>query len=112
MQRKWMFLTATVLLAWPMAVVAQEPEPPRPPRAPRTMVFSTSDNRGGIGEIVRTDTSPETDKIEANIEEESHGGPDDKEALKEGEIIKKLNSNSIESVPADDDKESEPEKKL
>jgi len=112
MQRKWMFLTATVLLAWPMAVVAQEPEPPRPPRAPRTMVFSTSDNRGRIGVIVRTDASPETDKIGAKIEAVSPGGPADKAGLKVGDIITKFNGTSLAGVPADDDEESGPGKKL
>lgn len=113
MQRKWIRLAAAALAAWPVVLVAQQPpQPPRAPRAPRTMAFSMNDNRGRIGVIVRTDASSETDKIGAKIEGVSPGGPADKAGLKVGDVITKFNGTSLAGVPADDDEESGPGKKL
>jgi len=125
MQRKWMLLVAALFAVWPVVLLAQEPpeapstprtprapRAPRAPRPPRALAFSFDENRGRIGVIVRTDASAETDKIGAKIEGVSPGGPADKAGLKVGDVITKLNGASLAGVPAGDDEESGPGRKL
>jgi len=71
-----------------------------------------SDHRGRIGVVVKTDASPETDKIGAKIEGVTPGGPADKAGLKVGDIITKFNGTSLAAVKAEDDDESGPGRKL
>ena len=112
MQRKWI-IVAVALAAWPAGLTAQgTPRPPRPPREPRVRAFMLSDHRGRIGVVVKTDASPETDKIGAKIEGVTPGGPADKAGLKVGDIITKFNGTSLAAVKAEDDDESGPGRKL
>src|SRR2546425_4873929 len=112
MQRKWI-IVAAALAAWPAGLTAQgTPRPPRPPREPRARAFMLSDHHGRIGVVVRTDASPETDKIGAKIEGVTPGGPADKAGLKVGDIITKFNGTSLAAVKADDEDESGPGTKL
>src|SRR6266850_3019512 len=112
MQQQWI-IVAAALAAWPAGLMAQgTPHPPRPPREPRARAFMLSDHRGRIGVVVRTDASPETDKIGAKIEGVTPGGPADKAGLKVGDIITKLNGTSLAAVKAEDDDQSGPGKKL
>src|SRR2546425_8092740 len=112
MQRKWI-IVAAALAAWPAGLTAQgTPRPPRPPREPRARAFMLSDHHGRIGVVVRTDASPETDKIGAKIEGVTPGGPADKAGLKVGDIITKFNGTSLGAVKADDEDESGPGTKL
>src|SRR5436309_13384348 len=112
MHRNWI-IVAVALAAWPAGLTAQgTPRPPRPPREPRVRAFMMSDHRGRIGVVVKTDASPETDKVGAKIEGVSPGGPADKAGLKVGDIITKFNGTSLAGVPVDDDEESGPGKKL
>ncbi len=112
MQRKWI-IVAAALAAWPAGLTAQgTPRPPRPPREPRARAFALSDHRGRIGVLVRTDASPESDKLGAKIEAVTPGSPADKAGLKVGDIITKLNGTSLAGVPSDDEDESGPGKKL
>src|SRR2546423_242903 len=111
MQRKWIIIAAA-LAAWPAGLTAQGmPRPPRPPREPRARAFMLSDHRGRIGVVVKTDASPETDKIGAKIEGVTPGGPADKAGLKVGDIITKFNGTSLAAVKVEDD-ESGPGRKL
>src|SRR3989441_1442876 len=112
MQRNWI-IVAVALAAWPGGLTAQgTPRPPRPPRDPRARAFMLSDHRGRIGVVVKTDASPETDKIGAKIEGVTPGGPADKAGLKVGDIITKFNGTSLGAVKADDEDESGPGTKL
>jgi len=114
MQQKWiMIIIAAALAAWPAGLTAQgTPRPPRPPREPRARAFMLSDHRGRIGVVVRTDASPETDKVGAKIEGVTPGGPADKAGLKVGDVITKFNGTSLASVKAEDEDESGPGRKL
>src|SRR5439155_340367 len=88
------------------------PRPPRAPRAPRGFAFSYSDNRGRIGVVVRTDASPESDKLGAKLEAVTPGGPAEKAGLKAGDIITKFNGTGLAGVKSEDEDESGPGKKL
>src|SRR5712692_9792777 len=109
MQRKWI-IVAVALAAWPAGLTAQGT--PRPPRPPRVRAFMLSDHRGRIGVVVKTDASPETDKIGAKIEGVTPGGPADKAGLKVGDIITKFNGTSLAAVKAEDEEQSGPGRKL
>jgi C-terminal processing protease CtpA/Prc len=112
MQGKWI-IVAAALAALPAGLTAQgTPRPPRPPREPRTRAFMLSDHHGRIGVVVKTDASPETDKIGAKIEGVTPGGPADKAGLKVGDIITKFNGASLAAVKAEDDEASGPGTKL
>ena len=112
MQRNWIIIAAA-LAAWPAGLTAQgTPRPPRPPREPRARAFMLSDRHGRIGVVVKTDASPETDKIGARIEGVTPGGPADKAGLKVGDIITKFNGTSLAAVKAEDEEESGPGRKL
>src|SRR6266566_3905775 len=112
MQRKWI-IVAAALAAWPAGLTAQgTPRPPRPPREPRARAFMLSDHHGRIGVVVKTDASPETDKIGAKIEGVTPGGPADKAGLKVGDIITKFNGTSLAGAKAEDEEESGPGSKL
>src|SRR3989442_9963650 len=108
MQRKWIIVAA--LLAVSSAGLAGQgtPRPPRPPREPRARTFMMSDHRGRIGVVVRTDASPETDKIGAKIEGVTPAGPADKAGLKVGDVITKFNGTSLAAGQAEDEDESGP----
>ena len=113
MQRKWMVIAAAAIAAWPMVLAAQQtPAPRRAPRAARGFAYAIGENRGRIGVIVRTDASAETDKLGAKIEAVTPGGPADRVGLKVGDIITKFNGTALAGVPAEDDEESGPGKKL
>src|SRR3989449_10533960 len=108
MQQKWI-IVAAALAAWPAGLMAQgTPRPPRPPREPRARAFMLSDHRGRIGVVVRTDASPETDKIGAKIEGVTPGGPADKAGLKVGDVITKVHGTALASVKAGDEDQSRP----
>jgi S1-C subfamily serine protease len=109
MQRNWIIVAAA--LAVSSAGLAAQGTP-RPPRPPRVRAFMMSDHRGRIGVVVRTDASPETDKIGAKIEGVTPGGPADKAGLKVGDIVTKFNGTSLAAVKAEDDEESGPGRKL
>src|SRR5216117_4400227 len=112
MQRNWI-IVAVALAAWPAGLTAQgTPRPPRPPREPRVRAFMMSDHRGRIGVVVKTDASPETDKVGAKIEGVTPGGPADKAGLKVGDIITKFNGTSLAGAEAEDEDESGPAAKL
>jgi S1-C subfamily serine protease len=112
MQRKWIIIAAA-LAAWPAGLTAQgTPRPPRPPREPRVRAFMMSDRHGRIGVVVRSDASPETDKVGAKIEGVTPGGPADKAGLKVGDIITKFNGTALGGLKAEDDEESGPGRKL
>src|SRR5712692_6807358 len=89
MQRKWI-IVAVALAAWPAGLTAQGT--PRPPRPPRVRAFMLSDHRGRIGVVVKTDASPETDKV--------------------GDNITKFNGTSLAAVKAEDEDQSGPGRKL
>ena len=110
MQRKWIIIAAA-LAAGPAGLTAQG-TPPRPPREPRARAFMLSDHRGRIGVVVKTDASPETDKVGAKIEGVTPGGPADKAGLKVGDIITKFNGTSLAAVKPEDEDESGPGRKL
>src|SRR5204862_452131 len=84
MQRNWI-IVAAALAGSSVGLAAQGT--PRPPREPRVRAFMRSDHRGRIGVVVKTDASPETDKIGAKIEGVTPGGPADKAGLKGGDVI-------------------------
>jgi len=112
MERKWI-IVAAALAAWPAGLTAQgTPRPPRPPREPRARMFVFSDHHGRIGVVVKTDASPETDKLGAKIEGVTPGGPADKAGLKVGDIIAKFNGTSLADVKAEDEDQSGPGRKL
>jgi S1-C subfamily serine protease len=71
-----------------------------------------SDRHGRIGVVVRSDASPETDKVGAKIEGVTPGGPADKAGLKVGDIITKFNGTSLADVKAEDEDASGPGRKL
>jgi S1-C subfamily serine protease len=70
------------------------------------------DHRGRIGVVIRTDASPETDKLGAKIEGVTPGGPAEKAGLKVGDIITKFNGTALAGLPSGDDEESGPGHKL
>ena len=109
MQRNWI-IVAAALAGSSVGLAAQGT--PRPPRAPRVRAFMMSDHRGRIGVVVKTDASPETDKIGAKIEGVTPGGPADKAGLKVGDIITKFNGTSLAAVKPEDEDESGPGRKL
>src|SRR5437867_10333200 len=109
MQGNWIIVAAA--LAVSSAGLAAQGTP-RPPRPPRVRAFMMSDHRGRIGVVVKTDASPETDKIGAKIEGVTPGGPADKAGLKVVDIITKFNGTSLAAVKAEDDDESGPGRKL
>src|SRR5258706_8762327 len=112
MQGMWI-IVGVAPAAWPAGLTAQgTPRPPRPPREPRVRAFMLNDHRGRIGVVVKTDASPETDKIGAKIEGVTPGGPADKAGLKVGDIITKFNGTSLAAVKAEDEDESGPGRKL
>ena len=118
MQRKWIVIAAAAITAWPMVLTAQDTSTTAPrvtrraPRIARGFAYAMGENRGRIGVIVRTDARAETDKFGARIDAVTPGGPADKAGLKVGDIITKFNGTSLAGVPADDDEESGPGKKL
>src|SRR5204862_7681241 len=61
---------------------------------------------------VKTDASPETDKIGAKIEGVTPGGPADKAGLKVGDVITKFNGTSLAAAKTEDEDESGPGRKL
>src|SRR6266566_2424772 len=81
MQGNWIIVAAA--LAVSSAGLAAQGTP-RPPGPPRVRAFMMSNHRGRIGVVVKTDASPETDKIGAKIEGVTPGGPADKAGLKVG----------------------------
>src|SRR5438876_11888415 len=108
MQQKWI-IVAAALAAWPAGLMAQgTPRPPRPPREPRARAFMLSDHRGRIGVVVRTDASPETDKIGAKIEGVTPGGPADNAGLKVGDMLTRLEVTQLAAVKAEGEGESGP----
>src|SRR5947208_14968841 len=109
MQRNWI-IVAAALAGSSVGLAAQGT--PRPPRPPRVRAFMMSDHRGRIGVVVKTDASPETDKIGAKIEGVTPGGPADKAGLKVGDIITKFNGTSLAAVKAEDEDQSGPGIKL
>src|SRR5207249_5765156 len=109
MQRNWI-IVAAALAGSSVGLAAQGT--PRPPRPPRVRAFMMSDHRGRIGVVVKTDASPETDKIGAKIEGVTPGGPADKAGLKVGDIITKFNGTSLAGAKAEDEEESGPGSKL
>src|SRR5881397_986462 len=109
MQGNWIIVAAA--LAVSSAGLAAQGTP-RPPRPPRVRAFMMSDHRGRIGVVVKTDASPETDKIGARIEGVTPGGTADKAGLKVGDIITKFNGSSLAAVKAEDEDESGPGRKL
>src|SRR5216117_628938 len=109
MQRNWI-IVAAALAGSSVGLAAQGT--PRPPRPPRVRAFMMSDHRGRIGVVVKTDASPETDKVGAKIEGVTPGGPADKAGLKVGDIITKLNGTSLAAVKPEDEDESGPGRKL
>jgi len=112
MQRKWIIVAAVLAVSSAGLAAQGTPRPPRPPREPRARAFMMSDHRGRIGVVVRTDASPETDKIGAKIEGVTPAGPADKAGLKVGDIITKFNGTSLAAVQAEDEDESGPGRKL
>src|SRR3989475_8901536 len=113
MWRKWIIAAGAVALVGPAWLEAQQPpRPPRPPRQPRAWAFSYSDNRGRIGVVVRTDASPDTDKLGAKLEAVTPGGPAEKAGLKAGVIITKFNGTGLAGVKSEDEDESGPGHKL
>src|SRR3989449_6221777 len=112
MQRTWI-IVAAALAAWPAGLTAQgAPRTPRPPREPRVQAFMWGDHRGGVGVVVATGASPETDKTGAKIEGVTPGGPADKAGLKVGDIITKYNGTTLAGVKAEDEDQSGPGIKL
>src|SRR5947199_6407476 len=109
MQRNWI-IVAAALAGSSVGLAAQGT--PRPPRDPRVRAFMLSDHRGRIGVVVKTDASPETDKIGAKIEGVTPGGPADKAGLKVRDIITKFNGTSLAAVKPEDEDESGPGRKL
>src|SRR3989442_261403 len=112
MQRKWIIVAALLAVSSAGLAAQGTPRPPRPPREPRARTFMMSDHRGRIGVVVRTDASPETDKIGAKIEGVTPAGPADKAGLKVGDVITKFNGTSLAAVQAEDEDESGPGRKL
>jgi len=119
MLRKWIIAAVAVALIGPAWLAAQQPprppRSPRPPRAPgepRAWAFSYSENRGRIGVVVRTDASPETDKLGAKLEAVTPGGPAEKAGLKAGDIITKFNGTGLAGVKSEGEDESGPGQKL
>src|SRR5256712_4942347 len=113
MLKKWIIAAVAVAVIGPAWLAAQQPpRPPRAPRAPRGFAFSYSDNRGRIGVVVRTDASPETDKLGAKLEAVTPGGPAEKAGLKAGDIITKFNGTGLAGVKPEDEDESGPGQKL
>lgn len=113
MQRNWCAIGAALVVAWPAALVTQQPpRAPRPPRAARVQVYGMDAHRGRVGVIVRTDANPETDKIGAKLEAVTPGGPADKAGLKVGDIITKFNGTTLAGAVAEDEDESGPGAKL
>jgi len=112
MQRKWIIVAAVLAVSSAGLAAQGTPRPPRPPREPRARAFMMSDHRGRIGVVVRTDASPETDKIGAKIEGVTPAGPADKAGLKVGDVITKFNGTSLAAVQAEDEDESGPGRKL
>src|SRR5881409_3011539 len=108
MQRNWIIVAAA--LAVSSAGLAAQGTP-RPPRPPRVRAFMMSDHRGRIGVVVKTDASPETDKVGAKIEGVTPGGPADKAGLKVGDIITKFDGTSLAAVKPEDEDESGPGRK-
>src|SRR2546428_5756532 len=108
MQRKWIIVAALLAVSSAGLAAQGTPRPPRPPREPRARTFMMSDHRGRIGVVVRTDASPETDKIGAKIEGVTPAGPADKAGLKVGDVITKFNGTSLAAVQAEDEDESGP----
>src|SRR6266704_4994950 len=105
MQGNWIIVAAA--LAVSSAGLAAQGTP-RPPRPPRVRAFMMSNHRGRIGVVVKTDASPETDKIGAKIEGVTPGGPADKAGLKVGDIITSFNGTSLAGVRSEDEDESGP----
>lgn len=111
MQSQWIVIAALVLAARPAGLAAQQPAPRRL-HEPRVFTFSESGHGGRIGIVVRTDASPETDKLGAKVEGVTPGGPAEKAGLKVGDIITKFNGTALGGAPAEDEEESGPGHKL
>lgn len=116
MKRKWILAVLALAAGWPAWAVAQQPTPtPRPrarARVERPFVFSFSGNRGRIGVVVNTAANAERDKLGAQIEGVTPGGPAAKAGLKAGDIITKFQGTSLGGVAAEDAEESGPGMKL
>jgi len=115
MQGHWL-VGAAVAALWAGGLTAQEPartpRPPRAPRAPRAFAYAFGDNRGRIGVVVRTEANEESDKVGAQIEGVTPGGPADKAGLKVGDIITKFSGTALGGLKGEDDDESGPGHKL
>ncbi len=112
MTSKWLVIAMALGVAgWPAGLGGQQ-APPRRSREPRGFTIVMRDHRGRIGVVIRTDVSPETDKLGAKIEGVTPGGPAEKVGLKVGDIITKFNGTALAGLPSDDDEQSGPGHKL
>jgi PDZ domain len=113
MTSKWLVLAVVALgaAAWPAGAGAQQAAPRRS-RESRGFTLVMRDHQGRIGVVIRTDVSPETDKVGAKIEGVTPGGPAEKAGLKVGDVITKFNGTALAGLPSDDDEESGPGHRL
>ena len=111
--KRTLIVAALALLGVAPLAAQETPRPPRPPRAPRaeTRVFSFS-SRGRIGVVVNTTADADKDKIGAQIEAVTPGGPADDAGLKAGDLITKFNGTALGGAAAEDEDESGPGNKL
>src|SRR5260370_17028264 len=99
MTSKWFVLALALGAAlWPAGLRAQQ----APPRRSRERGFTVvmRDHRGRIGVVIRTDVSPETDKLGAKIEGVTPGGPAEKAGLKVGDIVTNFHGPPLPALPS------------
>jgi S1-C subfamily serine protease len=99
-------------LVLPAGLDAQQARPRRDRDDDPFRVFSFSGQRGRIGVLVNTRANAETDKIGAELEAVTPGGPAAKAGLKAGDIITKFGTTALGGLPSDDRDESGPAIKL
>jgi len=120
---KFAILASAVFTCWPAGATGQEPAPTPPPAPapsprgrvapPPPMAFGfVTANRARIGVVVNLRANAEQDRLGAQLEAVTPGGPAAKAGLKAGDVVTRFNTTSLAGVRSEDGEDSGPGMKL
>lgn len=103
MRRAWTLAVPALVLALPVALIAQRPS---------HSWFGGPPARARLGIMVDIRANPDHDKLGATVSDVVDDSPADKAGLKAGDIVTRFNETPLGGVKADRDSESGPGQKL